>query len=211
MSPYASGANIVDRLVADVPPCSQDACGLRRGPDVSHNVSIQSNAFSAREGFVPVILAFSDASLGSHVGAVVGERAKKQMARIGTRRIVAAVQNKQAIRDRAVDGFPHQAVRPLVPLGATQEAVAPFMRQTRPGPARVGIGWFDDLLVQTLQQVTCLRIAVAALRAETLLVAQRTTALFTGSRVDFRMAHPILSIGCWGACAAGYSAALRQF
>jgi hypothetical protein len=73
------------------------------------------------------------APLASRVRHVVSVRAKEQMTRIYARRIVAAMKNMQAVRDRAKGEFVRDPMRASSPVAARTE-VAVTVRQARSCP-----------------------------------------------------------------------------
>jgi len=76
------------------------------------------------------------ATLREHVAVVVGQSAKKQVVRIATRRIVAAMARIQAIWNWTVYQFPRDAVRLSRRSSWNPEQSVPFVRGAGPEPAR---------------------------------------------------------------------------
>lgn len=105
-----------------------------------------------REFRQPLMLSLVHASFLRGVGHVVLMRAKKQMSRIATRRVVAAVQHVQAIWNRAVHGFPRGAMGSNVSAARIREAsVSMFVSASWPRPARQWIGEMFDALPRALR------------------------------------------------------------
>lgn len=77
--------------------------------------------------------------LGNHVGHVLGVCAEEQMVRPTARRIVAAVADLHAVRDRTVGQFPGETVGPDRRLWAESHIAVSADGGSRPRPAAVRV------------------------------------------------------------------------
>lgn len=79
----------------------------------------------------PVKRAHAPTPLGVHVANIVRLCAKKQMVRANARRVVAAVEDEQASRHRAIVNLPGRAMRAMhsdAPVSSPKQAVAAVYR-----------------------------------------------------------------------------------
>lgn len=83
------------------------------------------------------------ASLGPHIGKVVTSRTQEQVVRSNAGRVVAMVQNAQAIRDRTIDQLPRYAMCEVYLLsGYSDTTVASFICAGSPQPAAITSQYF---------------------------------------------------------------------
>lgn len=86
-----------------------------------------------------VAVAGRGAALGHAVGGVLGAGADEEVVRVDAAAVVAAVQDRAALRYRAVGQLPGQAVGEHQPLGDRHHAVAVSVERAGPVPAVAGL------------------------------------------------------------------------
>jgi hypothetical protein len=125
-----------DGMLGDAEPIPDilqfPAAIVSQPPDLSHLLLGQQGVLVRATPRLP--------ALRYLVGYVVPGRPEEQVGRIYTGRIVAMVENPQAVRDRPVVEFPREAVRPnVLPVRVVEGSIARAPRVAKPQPALVAL------------------------------------------------------------------------
>lgn len=199
MLPAFSVHNSTDRRIADPKHATDVSLGK---PFLSIDSANHQNV-AAGEAGICILLAKASPSLPTLaylVGHVISRRAKEQMRRVDTARVVAGVAHEHAIRNDAVTQLPRHPMRSL----ATERAIAPT-RIPEPLPAGIRATRPVCVVPEVSPRIGRLRHTKADARTEAGMPAllpgeQRTTTftgklerhsgLLTGSRAGGRAAIP---------------------
>lgn len=103
----------------------------------------RSPARTARRYYSLAFWAVMPPTSTSSIGKIVGLRAEFQMIGSDAPRVVTAMPDDHSLRDRPIDEFPRNTMRPALGSVGADTAVSELIRPRRPEPAAVSL---DDLL-----------------------------------------------------------------